>query len=140
MTERSEGRWPVLALDIGGTKLAAAVVTVDGSAHGLLVETDAPGRRLARGHRATVRHGSARREAGRRRRHHGRRHRLRRPARRGVGAAAVPAAPARLVDVPIGPLAAEEFGVPFALQNDATAAALAEYGSAPAAVPGPCCT
>jgi glucokinase len=31
------------------------------------------------------------------------------------------------IDVPIGPLAAEAFGVPFALQNDATVAAIAEY-------------
>lgn len=31
------------------------------------------------------------------------------------------------IDVPIGPLAADAFGVPFALQNDATVAAIAEY-------------
>ena len=29
---------PVLALDIGGTKLATAVVTADGRTHGFLVE------------------------------------------------------------------------------------------------------
>ena len=127
MTERSEGRWPVLALDIGGTKLAAAVVTVDGSAHGLLVE---PTPRGDDWHAVTGRLFDMGRRAVR---------------RAGVGdimavgiacggpldaASGLLLCPPHLpgwVDVPIGPLAAEEFGVPFALQNDATAAALAEY-------------
>src|SRR5690242_12711617 len=35
---------PVLALDIGGTKLAVAVVTADGAAHGFAVEPTPHGR------------------------------------------------------------------------------------------------
>ncbi|MFC7549304.1 ROK family protein [Plantactinospora sp. GCM10030261] len=118
---------PVLALDIGGTKLAVAVVTADGAAHGLLVE---PTRRedgwrvvtrrlFDMGRRAIDLAGTV-------------------PVR-AVGIACggpldVPSGrllgPPHLpgwLDVPIGPLAADAFGVPFALQNDATVAAIAEY-------------
>lgn len=118
---------PVLALDIGGTKLAVAVVTADGSAHGLLVE---PTRRED-GWRTVTR-------------------RLFDMGRRAVAEANVGEvqavgiacggpldAPSGLllspphlpgwIDVPIGPLAADAFGVPFALENDATVGAVAEY-------------
>jgi glucokinase len=124
---RGRERRPVLALDIGGTKLAVAVVTADGSAHGLIVE---PTRR-EEGWRVVTR-------------------RLFGMGRRAVERAAVGEveavgiacggplhAPSGLllcpphlpgwVEVPIGPLAADAFGVPFVLQNDATAAAIAEY-------------
>jgi glucokinase len=116
----------VLGLDIGGTKLAVGVVTPDGATHGLVVEPTARGdwRGTVRqlfdlGHRAIERAGLG--------------------AVRAVGigcggpldaAAGVLLCPPHLpgwIDVPIGRLAAEEFGVPSALQNDATAAALAEY-------------
>jgi glucokinase len=117
----------VLALDIGGTKLAAAVVAADGSVHGLVVE---PTPRTGDWRSATERLFDMGRRAVRR-----------------AGAGAVQAvgiacggpldAPAGMLlspphlpgwlRVPIGPLAADAFGVPFALQNDATAAAIAEY-------------
>lgn len=125
----SEGtdQHPVLALDIGGTKLAVAVVTDGGSAHGVVVE---PTRReegwrvvvdrlFAMGRQAVAQAGLGDVEA--------------------VGiacggpldaAAGVLLSPPHLpgwIDVPIGALAAEAFGVPSVLQNDATAAALAEY-------------
>jgi glucokinase len=136
---------PVLALDIGGTKLAAAVVTAAGSAHGLVVE---PTRRedgwrvvtrrlFDMGRRAVERAGvsavgavgavsavGAVGAVG---------------AIRAVGiasggpldaAAGLLLCPIHLpgwTQVPIGPLAADAFGVPFALQNDATAGAIAEY-------------
>ncbi|MGC1213736.1 MAG: ROK family protein [Micromonospora sp.] len=118
---------PVLALDIGGTKLAVAVVTADGATHGLVVE---PTRRED-GWRVVTR-------------------RLFDMGRRAIEQAGVgeiqavgiacggPLAPASgmllcpphlpgWIDVPIGPLAAEAFQVPFALENDATAGAVAEY-------------
>ncbi|HEX6499094.1 MAG TPA: ROK family protein [Micromonosporaceae bacterium] len=118
---------PVLALDIGGTKLAVGVVTADGAAHGVLVE---PTRRedgwavvtrrlFDLGRRAIEAAGLG--------------------DVRAVGIACggpldaesgVVLCPPHLpdwMDVPIGPLAAETFGVPFALQNDATAGAIAEY-------------
>jgi glucokinase len=118
---------PVLALDIGGTKLAAAVVTADGAAHGLVVE---PTRRED-GWGVVTR-------------------RLFDMGRRAVDMAAVgriravgiacggPLVPPTglllcpphlpgWIDVPIGPLATDAFGVPFALDNDATVAAIAEH-------------
>jgi glucokinase len=118
---------PVLALDVGGTKLAVAVVTADGSAHGLVVQ---PTRREEGWREVTRRLFDLGRRA---------------VERAGVGAVGAvgiacggpldPAAglvlcPPHLpewVEVPIGPLAADAFGVPFALQNDATAGAVAEY-------------
>jgi glucokinase-like ROK family protein len=128
MTERNEGsQHPVLALDIGGTKLAVAVVTADGSAHGLLIEPTPRGDDWRSGTRQLF-------DMGRRA-----------VKRAGVGeilavgiacggpldaASGLLLCPPHLpgwVDVPLGPLAAEAFGVPFALQNDATVAAIAEY-------------
>src|SRR3954451_3806161 len=118
---------PVLALDVGGTKLATAVVTADGAAHGLVVE---PTRRDD-GWRLVV-------------------ERLFDMGRRSIqqtqvgeiapfgiacggpldAAAGIVGSPPHLpgwLDVPLGPLATQAFGVPFALQNDATAAAAAEF-------------
>ena len=116
---------PVLALDIGGTKLAVGVVTPDGAVHGLRVRPtrreEGPDAVIARlfalGHEAVA-------EAG------------------PVGAVGVACggpldartgvlqSPPHLPgwdDIPIGPLATAAFGVPFALENDATAAAVAEH-------------
>lgn len=125
-------RRPVLALDIGGTKLAVAVVTDDGTTHGLLVE---PTHRDA-GPDDVVR-------------------RLFEMGRRSVEAAGLgPVAavgiscggpldattgtllgPLHLPGwdhVPIVPMAEEAFGVPAVLANDATVGAVAEwrYGAA----------
>ncbi|GGK75014.1 ROK family protein [Mangrovihabitans endophyticus] len=118
---------PVLALDIGGTKLAVAVVTADGTTHGSLVApTPHTGDwRVAvdllfdLGRRALARAG------------------LGEAAAVGISCggpldaeAGVLLCPPHLpgwIDVPIGPLAAEAFGAPFALENDATSAAVAEY-------------
>jgi glucokinase len=120
-------RQPVLAFDIGGTKLAAAVVDRDGSTDGLVVEpTDhthgwepVVDRLFTMGRRAMAQAGCG--------------------AVHAVGIACggpldpsggVLVSPPHLpgwLDVPIGPLARQAFGVPFALQNDATAAAVAEY-------------
>ncbi|MEO3778711.1 ROK family protein [Micromonospora sp. B11E3] len=118
---------PVLALDIGGTKLAVAVVTAGGAAHGLVVEPtrredgwQAVTRRLFdMGRRAVERAGLG-------------------PVRAvGIACGGPLHAPSGLLlcpphlpgwlDVPIGPLAADAFGVPFALENDATVGAVAEY-------------
>lgn len=120
-------RQPVLGLDIGGTKLAAAVVAAGGSAHGVVVE---PTRReegwpavverlFALGRRAIA-------EAG-----------LGGVRAVGISCGGPLDTPAGLVldppnlpgwsRVPVGPLAAEAFGVPAVLRNDASAAALAEY-------------
>lgn len=119
---------PVLALDIGGTKLATALVTADGAVHGVQrrpTERD-------RGPRAVIRD-------------------LFILARESIRAAALPLAPRAIgiscggpLDaaagvllgplhlpgwdgVPIGPIAQTEFGLPFALENDATAAAWGEF-------------
>jgi glucokinase len=118
---------PVLALDIGGTKLAVAVVTPDGGVHGLRVRPtrrdEGPqaviGRLFAMGHEAVA-------EAG-----------LGPVGAVGIACGGPLDAPSGLLqspphlpgwdDIPIGPLAATEFGVPFALENDATAAAVAEH-------------
>jgi glucokinase len=117
----------VLALDIGGTKLATAVVTPDGRAHGVTVRPtlaeqgwQAVTRRLFEMGRQTMTAAGA-----------GSVHAV------GVACGGPLDAPSGVllsppnlpgwVKVPIGPLAAEAFGVPFALENDATAGALAEH-------------
>lgn len=118
---------PVLALDIGGTKLAVAVVTADGGTHGLVVQPTrrdegwhAVTRRLFEMGRCAVKAADA-------------------DEVQAVGIACggpldassgVLLSPPHLpgwIDVPIGPLAEEAFGVPFALENDATAGAAAEH-------------
>jgi glucokinase len=121
------GALPVLALDIGGTKLAAGVVTADGAARGVL---DAPTRReegwpavverlFAMGRRAMTAAGTGPIGAvgiacgG--------------PLDSATGVLIDPPHLPGWRDVPIGRLAEEAFGVPAALQNDATAAALAEH-------------
>jgi glucokinase len=122
---------PVLALDIGGTKLAVAVVTPDGHTHGWQYEPtrreegpDAVLRRLfAMGHRAVT---AAAQEG------------LAAPVAAVGISCGGPLDPVEGVlecpphlpgwfDVPVGKLAADEFEVPFALENDATAAARAEF-------------
>jgi glucokinase len=118
---------PVLALDIGGTKLAVAVVTADGVTHGLQVapthRDQGPDRVLDRlfalGHRALD-------EAG-----------LGPVAAVGIScggpldaAAGVLESPPHLpgwINVPIGTRVSEEFGAPAVLENDATAGARAEH-------------
>lgn len=124
------GRRSVLALDIGGTKLAVAVVTEDGRTHELIVE---PTRR-EEGPEVII---PRLFEMGQR-------------ASAGALAAGVPAvsavgiscggplnamtgmleSPLHLpgwIDIPIVDIAEREFGVPAVLENDATAAALGEY-------------
>jgi len=123
---------PVLALDIGGTKLAVAVVAADGSTHGLLVEPtrkeEGPEAVIARlfelGERALAAAG------------------LGPVAAVGIScggpldaAAGVLTGPLHLpgwIEVPIVALAEARFGVPAVLENDATAAMLGEhrYGAA----------
>lgn len=118
---------PVLALDIGGTKLAVGVVTPDGAVHALRIRPtrreegpQAVVRRLFdMGHKAIA-------EAG-----------LGPVGAVGIAcggpldaASGVLQSPPHLPgwdDIPIGPMASQEFGVPFALENDATAAAVAEH-------------
>ena len=117
----------VLALDIGGTKLAAGVVTPDGAVHGMVVEptrrTEGPDVIIPRlfdlGRRAIAESGVAEPMAA-------------------VGIscggpldadAGVLTGPLHLpgwIDIPIVRLAGEEFGLPAALENDASLAALAE--------------
>ncbi|MDR0594966.1 MAG: ROK family protein, partial [Bifidobacteriaceae bacterium] len=119
---------PVLGLDIGGTKLAVAVVTADGSIHGWQVEPtqrergpqDVIRRLFAMGHRAIA-------EAG--------------PAQpvRAVGISCGGPLDARggvllrpfhlpgWIDVPLVAMAEAEFGLPAVLGNDASAAVLAEH-------------
>jgi glucokinase len=118
---------PVLALDIGGTKLAVAVVTGDGTTHGWQsVPTrrdEGPDRVLRRlfdlGHRAID-------EAG-----------LGPVAAVGIScggpldaAAGIIESPPHLpgwVNIPINALAEAEFGTEAVLENDATAGALGEH-------------
>jgi glucokinase len=117
----------VLALDIGGTKLAVAIVTDDGQTHGLLIEPTrrdcGPGDVIARlfdmGRRAVAASGFG--------------------AVKAVGISCggpldakngVLLNPFHLpgwIDIPITQLAEAEFGVLSVLQNDASTAALAEY-------------
>jgi glucokinase len=120
-------RAPVLALDIGGTKLAAAVVTDDGRTHGFVAEPtradQGPGavlRRLWDLGRAAIA-GAGLGDVG------------------GVGiscggplnaTAGILLNPLHLPgwhDIPIVALADDQFGVPAVLGNDASAAALAEF-------------
>lgn len=125
---------PVLALDIGGTKLAVAVMTGHGDLHGLLVEPtrreEGPDVILPRLFDLGRRAREAALAAGL-------------PEIGGVGiscggpldaAAGVLVSPLHLpgwIDVPIVADAEQVFGVPATLENDATAAALGEhrYGS-----------
>ncbi|HEV7741849.1 MAG TPA: ROK family protein [Pseudolysinimonas sp.] len=119
----------VLALDIGGTKLAAGVVMPDGSVHGMSVEathrSQGPGAiipRLFRLGRRAIAAASAEGIAA--------------PAAVGIScggpldaAAGILVSPLHLpgwIDVPIVAMARDEFGLPAALENDATLAALAE--------------
>ncbi|HWU46229.1 MAG TPA: ROK family protein [Humibacter sp.] len=123
----TDQRRPVLALDIGGTKLAVAVVTEDGATHGLVVEPtrrdDGPDsiiRRLfAMGREAIVAGGLGPVSAvgiscgG--------------PLNAATGVLESPLHLPGWVDVPIVALAEQEFGIPAVLENDATAAALGEF-------------
>lgn len=117
----------VLALDIGGTKLAAGVVTPDGAVHGMVVEptrrAEGPDVIIPRlfdlGRRAIAESGVTEPMAA-------------------VGIscggpldadAGVLTGPLHLpgwIDIPIVQLARDEFGLPAALENDASLAALAE--------------
>jgi glucokinase len=117
----------VLALDIGGTKLAAGVVGDAGDVAGFqaapTLNREGPDRVIARLFKLARR--SLRAASG--------------PPASAVGIACggpldarlgVIMSPANLPgwdQVPIGPLAEAEFGVPFVLLNDATAAAWGEY-------------
>lgn len=123
---------PVLGLDIGGTKLAVATVSADGRTHGF-ISAPTPLHRgpdgviadlFQMGHRSIAAAGLG--------------------APRAVGiscggpldaAAGILTGPLHLpgwIDVPIVAMATAEFGVPAVLENDATAAVLAEhrYGAA----------
>jgi glucokinase len=124
-----DGAAPVLALDIGGTKLAAGVVDSVGRVHSFLVEPsraeEGPEPTLARlfdlGRRAVAESGVAA------------------TAIRAVGIGCggpldaergVLIAPLHLRgwrDVPVATMAEREFERPAALENDATAAAAGEY-------------
>ncbi|MCP2635539.1 ROK family protein [Microbacterium sp. HD4P20] len=118
---------PVLALDIGGTKLAVAMVTPDGRTHGFLSEpTD-----KHRGPEAVIGHLF---DMG-----------ARSIAAAGIGAphavgiscggpldatAGILTSPLHLpgwINVPIVSMASEVFGVPAVVENDATAAVLGEH-------------
>ena len=121
---------PVLALDIGGTKLAVAVVTADGGVHGRIVEpthpASGPDTILARlwnlGRRAIADAVGAGIPA---------------PAAVGIGCGGpldrhrgVLVRPLHLpgwIEVPIVALASEAFGLPTALDNDGSAAARGEH-------------
>ena len=121
----------VLALDIGGTKLAVAVVTADGVAHGFLVEPtrrdegpDTVIRRLfdlgarsiqvARADGVTAPIVSVGISCGG-------------PLDASSGTLLSPLHLPGWTSVPIADMATAEFGVPAALENDASAAALGEY-------------
>lgn len=125
-------RRPVLALDIGGTKLAVGVVTDDGSTHGYQVQPtnriDGPDAIIARlmqmGHAAIADAALGPVEAV------GISSGGPLDARRGVilGPLNLP----EWVDVPITSIVSAEYGVGAVLENDATAAMLGEfrYGAA----------
>jgi len=120
---------PVLALDIGGTKLAVAVVDRDGAVHGLIVEPtrreEGPEKTLPRlfdmGHRAIAAAGLSGADIG----------------AVGISCGGPLDAPQGIllcpphlpgwIDLPIGAMASAEFGVESVLENDATAGALGEF-------------
>jgi glucokinase len=123
---------PVLALDIGGTKLAVGVVTSDGTTHSFLVE---PTRR-DEGHEIII---ARLFELGRRAIEAAS---LSDPGLADIAAVGISCggpldaasgillAPLHLpgwIDVPIADMASAAFGVPAILENDASAAALGEY-------------
>lgn len=124
------GRRSVLALDIGGTKLAVAVVTDDGSTHELIVE---PTRR-DEGPNAVI---SRLFEMGQRASARALADGLPPVAAVGIScggplnaATGILESPLHLpgwVDIPIISLAEREFTLPAVLENDATAAALGEF-------------
>ncbi|WP_308493044.1 ROK family protein [Microbacterium terrisoli] len=118
---------PVLGLDIGGTKLAVAMVTPDGRTHGFLSEPTekqlGPDAIIAHlfdmGRRSIAASG------------------LGEPGAVGIScggpldvAAGILTGPLHLpgwIDVPIVAMATEAFGVPAVVENDATSAVLGEY-------------
>ncbi|MEW9549131.1 ROK family protein [Nonomuraea sp. NPDC050783] len=119
---------PVLALDIGGTKLAVGVVTGDGAVHGWQL---APTRReegpeavLTRlfdlGRKAVAEAGLPEEVAAVGISCGG-------PLDAATGVLECPPHLPGWIGVPVGTMAAEAFGVPAALENDATAAALGEH-------------
>jgi glucokinase len=118
---------PVLALDIGGTKLAVGIVTEDGTVSGFAVE---PTRRED-GHAVIIRRLFAMGQRA-----------IESSGLGPIGAVGISCGgpldsstgillnPLHLpdwIDIPIVGLASDEFGVPAALENDASAAVLAEY-------------
>jgi glucokinase len=118
---------PVLALDIGGTKLAVAVVTPEGTTHGWQLapthRDEGPGSVLKRlfelGHRAVEEAGTGPVAAvgiscgG--------------PLDAATGVLECPPHLPGWIDVPVAAMAGTEFGVPAYLENDATAGARAEH-------------
>ncbi|MET0885896.1 MAG: ROK family protein [Mycetocola sp.] len=121
----TSNRLPVLALDIGGTKLAVAVVTEDAECHALRVEPtrrdEGPEVILDRlfdmGQGAIDAAGPV---AGVGISCGG-------PLNRSDGILTGPLHLPGWVDIPITAMVEERFGVPATLENDATAAALGEY-------------
>lgn len=131
MTDEHDSHAPeraVLSLDIGGTKLAVGVVTADGEVHGLVIEPtrrwEGPDAVIARlfelGHRAIAAAGLERPvdavgiSCGG-------------PLDSGTGVLISPPHLPGWLDVPLGSMTRDEFGVPAFLENDATAAALGEH-------------
>jgi glucokinase len=115
----------VLALDIGGTKLAAGVVTDDGAVHGMVVEPtrrdEGPDVIIPRlfdlGRRALAETGMTVGAVG---------ISCGGPLDAGRGVLVNPLHLPGWIDVPIVAMAEEAYGLPAALENDATLAALAE--------------
>lgn len=116
----------VLSLDIGGTKLAVGVVSSDGEVHGLLVEPtrreEGPDAVISRlfdmGHRSVAKADLPIDAVG--------------ISCGGPldGARGILLCPPHLpgwIDIPLGEMVRNEFGVPAYLENDATAAALGEH-------------
>ncbi len=117
---------PVLALDIGGTKLAVGVVHPDGRIEGLIVEPtrkqEGPDAVLSRlfdmGHRAIAASGASVAAVG---------VACGGPLDAQSGILLSPLHLPGWVDIRMTDLAERAFGVPAVLENDATAAALGEY-------------